>query len=88
MARAAHRKNRYQSNFRLERGGFTTGQVCYLETLSGDAFPNTEVFVANSEGQATTLLNFATTCGQNAGPWTLLSPTVVPMGTFFNICVP
>lgn len=66
----------------------TTAQVCYSGTLSGDAFPNTEVFVVNSKGQATTLLNFATTHDRNDGPWTLLSPTIVPMGTFSNVCVP
>lgn len=69
-------------------GSATTEQVCYSGQLSGDAFPNTEIFVINSKGQATTLLTFATTYDRELGPWTLLSPTIVAMGSFSDICVP
>lgn len=63
-------------------------QVCYSGQVSGDRFPNTEIFVINSEGQATILFTFATTYNRELGPWTLLSPTILPMGSFSNICVP
>jgi hypothetical protein len=69
-------------------GSETTGQVCFSGQVSGDAFPDTEVFVINSHGQAATLLNFATSYDGTAGPWTLLSPTIIDMGSFSNICVP
>ena len=69
-------------------GNATTEQVCYSGQVSGDAFPNTEIFVINSKGQATTLFTFATTYNRELGPWTLLSPTIVSMGSFSNICVP
>jgi hypothetical protein len=68
-------------------GVATPGQVCYSGWLSGDGFPNTEVFVVNSKGQAETLLNYATTSSRNAGPWTLLSPITINMGSFSNICI-
>jgi hypothetical protein len=66
----------------------TEGQVCYSGWLIGDAFPDTEVFVVNSEGQSKTLLTYATTYGPNVGPWTLLSPIPINLGSFSNICVP
>jgi len=68
-------------------GRATPGQVCYSGWLSGDGFPNTEVFIVNSKGQAETLLTYATTSSRNAGPWTLLSPITINMGSFSNICI-
>jgi hypothetical protein len=38
--------------------------------------------------QATTLFTFTTTYDRELGPWTLLSPTIVAMGSFSDICVP
>jgi hypothetical protein len=49
--------------------------------------PNTDVFMVNSKGQAKTLLTYATTSSRNAGPWTLLSPITINMGSFSNICL-
>jgi hypothetical protein len=66
----------------------TTGQVCFSGQLTGDAFPDAEVFVMNSKGQATTLVTFATAYSRNWGPWRLLSTNIVPMGSFSNVCVP
>jgi hypothetical protein len=66
----------------------TNGQVCYSGNLIGDAFPDTEVFVVNSEGQATTLMTYATTDGPNSGPWTLWNPIPLSLGSFSNVCVP
>jgi hypothetical protein len=62
--------------------------VCYSGQLSGNAFPDTEIFVLNSQGQAKALFTFATAYNREVGPWTLMSPTIVPMGSFSNICVP
>jgi len=75
-------------NYLTVTGSATTEQVCYSGQVSGDAFPNTEIFVINSKGQATTLFTFATTYNREVGPWTLLSPTILPMGSFSNVCVP
>ena len=65
-----------------------SGQVCYSGHLYGDAFPNTEVFVINSKGQRTTILNFATTFDRNLGPDLLLGNNNRDMGSFSNVCVP
>ena len=75
-------------NYLSITGSATTEQVCYSGQLSGDAFPNTEIFVVNSKCQATTLFTFASTYDRELGPWTLLSPTIVAMGSFSDICVP
>ena len=71
-------------------GDVTTepGQVCYSGSLSGDEFPNIEVFVVNSKGEAKTLATYATSYNRNAGPWTLLSPNQVNLINFYSICVP
>ena len=71
-------------------GNVTTepGQVCYSGNLSGDEFPNIEVFVINSKGEAKTLVTYATSYNRNAGPWTLLSPNQVNLVNFYSQCVP
>lgn len=68
-------------------GTITEGQLCFSGRLYGDAFPNTEVFVINSKGQATTLLTFATTQDRNIGPFTLISDNDRDMGSFSSVCV-
>jgi hypothetical protein len=63
------------------------GTACYAGFLSGDAFPNVEVFVVNSKDQSTMLDTFATSGGRNSGPMKLLGNNDRPMGTFYK-CVP
>ena len=58
------------------------GQVCYNGKLSGTAFPDVEVFVVNRENQATMLDTYATSGGPTTGPLRLLSPGIIPMGSF------
>lgn len=69
----------------------SSGQVCFSGPLYGTAFPDSEVFVVNSQKQATMLKTWATTLGRNIGPFTLskyaLGGKDVPMGSFSNSCV-
>ncbi|MFZ0416921.1 MAG: hypothetical protein WAM04_02370 [Candidatus Sulfotelmatobacter sp.] len=58
------------------------GQVCYTGKLNGTAFPDVEVFVVNRENQATMLDTYATSGGPTTGPLRLLSPGILPMGSF------
>ena len=65
------------------------GQVCYYGSLYGDAFPNAEVFVVNSQNQATMLLTFTTPGSPNAGPFFYLPGDGIDnMGAFSSICLP
>ncbi len=69
-------------------GTVTTGQACYSGHLYGDAFPNSEVFVINSRGQAATLVNFATSDDPNtSGLVDLFGDNDKDMGSFSNVCV-
>jgi RHS repeat-associated protein len=62
-------------------------QVCYSGTLTGDQFPDVEVFVINRENQATMLDTFATSGGRQTGPYLYLPGNGHgPMGTFSNVC--
>jgi hypothetical protein len=63
------------------------GQVCYYGNLYGDQFPDAEVFVVNSQNQATTLLTFTTPGGPNSGPIKYLPGDGIDnMGTFSRVC--
>ena len=44
------------------------GDACYTGHLFGGAFPNSEVFVVNSQKQAQMLITFQTTGDPNSGP--------------------
>jgi hypothetical protein len=62
-------------------------QICYGGYLFGDAFPNSEAFVVNSQNSATSLITFATPDGRNNGPaLDLPGDNARNMGTFFQ-CV-
>ena len=62
-------------------------QVCYSGNLTGDQFPDVEVFVVNRENQATMLDTFATSGGRQTGPYLYLpGKGRGPMGTFSNVC--
>jgi len=64
------------------------GQVCYSGKVYGDAFPNAESFLLNSQSQAVVLDDFSTSLDRNWGPLVLLNPiNIIPMGSFSNICV-
>ncbi|HXJ16689.1 MAG TPA: hypothetical protein VNM68_05770, partial [Candidatus Polarisedimenticolia bacterium] len=61
----------------------TSGQVHYRGHLSGDAFPDVEVFVVNRENQATMLETFTTKGGRETGPYFYLpGENERPMGDF------
>ncbi|MFZ0416919.1 MAG: hypothetical protein WAM04_02360 [Candidatus Sulfotelmatobacter sp.] len=63
-------------------------QVCYSGTLTGDQFPDVEVFVVNREKQAKMLEEFATSGGQHTGPYFYLPGNGNgPMGSFSNVCM-
>lgn len=67
----------------------SSNQVCYSGSLYGDAFPNSEAFVINSQNQATMLVTFATPHGPNLGPLFYLPGNGNrPMGSFSLICTP
>ena len=61
----------------------TSGEVRYTGHLSGDAFPDVEVFVVNRENQATMLDTFTTKGGRQSGPYFYLPGlNERPMGNF------
>lgn len=63
-------------------------QLCYTGTLTGDQFPDVEVFVVNRENQAQMLEQFATSGGQHTGPYRYLPGNGDgPMGSFSNVCL-
>jgi RHS repeat-associated protein len=65
----------------------TSGQACYSGQLSGDAFPDVEVFVVNRENVATMLEQFATGGPRQLGPYLYLpGDSNRPMGNFSNKC--
>jgi RHS repeat-associated protein len=65
-----------------------SGQACYSGDLSGDQFPDVEVFIVNHEEQATMLQTFATKGGQQTGPYLYLPFNGHgPMGKFSNKCM-
>jgi len=68
-------------------GQVISGQVCLSGHLYGDAFPNAEVFVVNSQEQATMLLTFTTPYDRNKGPWLLFGNNTRDMGSFPSTCV-
>jgi hypothetical protein len=59
-------------------------EVCYSGLLFGDAFPNSEAFVINSQKQPTTLVTFATTFDRNAGPFRLFGSNTRPLEALFR----
>jgi RHS repeat-associated protein len=62
-------------------------QVCYSGNLTGDQFPDVEVFVVNRQNQGTMLDTFATSGGRQTGPYRYLpGKGHGPMGTFSNVC--
>jgi hypothetical protein len=63
------------------------GQICYSGHLYGDAFPNSEVFIVNSQHQATMLITFSTPLDRNFGPFTLYGSGNANMGIFASTCV-
>ena len=65
----------------------TSQQGCYAGHLYGDAFPNTEVFVVNSQKQPMMLIAFATDADRNIGPVSLLpGNNNREMGMFSDKC--
>jgi RHS repeat-associated protein len=65
-----------------------TNQVCYSGSMTGDQFPDVEVFVVNRENQATMLETFATSGGRQTGPYRHLPGNGHgPMGSFSNVCM-
>jgi uncharacterized protein YjdB len=66
---------------------WNAGQICYLGHLYGDQFPDSEVFVINSQNQSTMLLTFATSYGPNIGPFQLIGNGSADMGSFTQVCV-
>jgi RHS repeat-associated protein len=59
------------------------GQTCYAGQLSGDAFPNAEVFLVSRTSTATMLHTYATTGGPATGPLRFLpGDNSRPMGSF------
>jgi len=67
---------------------WNSGQICYSGHLYGDAFPNAEDFVVNSQGQATMLLTFTTQGDPNTGPIIYLPrDNNRDMGSFTQQCV-
>jgi len=76
-------------NTKLDMSGQTkSGQVCLSGHLYGDAFPNAEVFIVNSQEQPTMLLTFATPYDRNLeGPARLFGNNNRDMGSFPTTCV-
>ena len=76
-------------NTKLDMSGqVNSGQVCYSGHLYGDAFPNAEAFVINSQKQAAMLLTFTTQGDRTTGPELLLpGNNSRDMGSFSNQCV-
>ena len=67
---------------------WSSGKICYSGHLYGDAFPNAENFVVNSQGQSTMLLTFTTPGDPNTGPAIyLLGDNNRDMGSFTQQCV-
>ncbi len=59
------------------------GATCYSGNLSGDAFPDAEVFVVDQNEHATMLDTYTTTGDRNLGPFELLpGDNNRPMGNF------
>jgi hypothetical protein len=69
------------------RGQFGAAQTCYSGHLYGNAFPNSEAFVINSQKEAKSLITFATTEGRNLGPFTLYGNKNRDMGVFAVACI-
>ncbi len=68
-------------------GQLNSAQACYSGKLVGNAFPNAEVFIVNSQQQAKMLLTFNTGSGPNVGPLTLYDPnTNQNMNSFPQTC--
>ena len=69
-------------------GGASGGELCLSGDLSGDAFPDAEVFTRSLSGNATWLVQFATGGGQQNGPSLFLPGlNTLPMGSFQNVCI-
>ena len=63
-------------------------QACYTGSMTGDKFPNAEVFVVNREDQATMLETFQTSGGRQTGPYLYLPGNGHgAMGNFSNVCM-
>lgn len=67
-------------------GASSSGQACYSGHLFGDAFPDSEVFVINSQKQPTMLQTFATTADRNLGVFLLIGDNNRGMGSFSGVC--
>ena len=66
----------------------SSGNACYSGHLFGDAFPNSEVFVINSQKQAQMLRTFQTTGDSNSGPIHFLpGNNNRDMGSFTGVCI-
>ena len=68
-------------------GQFGGAQSCYSGHLYGDAFPNSEAFLVNSQKEAEALITFGTTEDRNLGPFTLYGNRNKDMGVFAGVCL-
>ncbi|HEV2315551.1 MAG TPA: SBBP repeat-containing protein [Candidatus Acidoferrales bacterium] len=75
-------------NTKLDISGVVSStQVCYSGKLYGDQFPDSEVFVYNSQAQPTMLQTFQTSGDPNTGVRLILGDNNRPMGSFNAICI-
>lgn len=62
-------------------------KTCFSGSMTGDGFPNAEVFVVGQGNRATMIHTFATTADPDTGPYRLLPGDFGrDMGTFANRC--